>query len=70
MRRLRKSRMISFDTIDELIPLAEEEICRQWEKKKKVKCESINEAFGGYNAGPKKAINAYKKVIARLRKLT
>lgn len=67
--KAKKIKMVSFDTIDELIPLAEEEICRQWEKKKKVKCESINEAFGGYNAGHEKTIKLIKKVIARLRKL-
>lgn len=65
----KKIKMISFDTIDELIPLAEEEICRQWEKKKKEKCESINEAFGGYGKGQEKAIKLIKKVVARLRKL-
>ena len=65
----KKVKMISFDTIDELVPLAEAEICKQWEKKKKEKCESINEAFGGFGKGQERASKLIKEVIAKLRKL-
>lgn len=65
----KKIKMIALDTIDELIPIAEREICRQWENKKKEKCESINEAFGGFGKGQTKAVELIKDLISTLRKL-
>lgn len=65
----KKIKMIGLDTIDELIPLAEQEICRQWEKKKKEKCDTINEAFNGFGRGQQKATELIKKFTSKLRRM-
>lgn len=65
----KKIKMIGLDTIDELVPLAETEVCKQWEKKKKEKCDSINEAFGGFGKGQERATKLIKEFISTMRKL-
>lgn len=44
--------MVSFDTIDEIIPMAEEEVIRMHTKAYKEVPKSFNAAFGGLNASP------------------
>ena len=65
----KKIKMIGLDTIDELIPLAEQEICRQWERKKKEKCDTINEAYNGFGRGQQKATELIKKLTSKLRRM-
>lgn len=47
-------KMLSFDTIDELIELATQEVIRLHTKEYKEVPKSFNSAFGGYGAGRKK----------------
>lgn len=64
----KKIKMIAIDTIDELIPLAEKEICRQHEVKKKERCDSINKAFGGFGKGQDKTAELIKSYFYELHK--
>ena len=59
--------IIGFDVIDELIPLAEKEICRQSTLKTKKKCDTINSRFGGYNEGRKRVKTLVKSFFSDLR---
>ena len=46
--------MIAFDVIDELIPIAETEICRMSQIETGKVCKSINSAYNGYGMGQTK----------------
>lgn len=59
--------IVGFDVVDELMPMAEKEICRQSEIKMKKKCETINSAFGGYGKGQDKTKELVKSFFSELR---
>lgn len=55
--------IVAFDTVDELIKMAEEEAIRVSNKEsreagKNVRAKSINQAFGGFSKGPAFVVNA------------
>lgn len=54
-------KIISFDTVDEMIPLFEEETIRQSNLQSKNQCKSINGAFGGYGNGQLYTANLIKE---------
>lgn len=53
--------IIAFDVIDELIPIAEKEVCRLSTVETGKPCKSINSAFGGYGKGQDKVKEIIKK---------
>ena len=61
-------RMIAFDTIDELVPLAEKEVMRLSQIQTGKPCDTINKALGGYNAGRNKVKEIIKKYFTTLYK--
>lgn len=61
--------MVSFDTIDELVPIFEAEVLRQYNKEnptKKVK--SIKAAYGGFNTAVNMAADMIKRYMAEIKK--
>ena len=60
--------MIAFDTVDELMPLAEQEIIRLSTKEKGEKCKSFNSAFGGYGEPRKRLVKLVKTFFGDLGK--
>lgn len=64
----KKIRIIGFDTVDELMPLAEDYVCRQWARKKKEPCDSINKAYGGFGAGQKAVCELVKEFFFDIHK--
>lgn len=61
-------RMIAFDTIDELVPLAEKEVMRLSQIQTGKPCDTINKALGGYNAGRNKVKEIIKEYFTTLYK--
>lgn len=57
----KKVKIVGIDTVDELIPLVEEEVCRMSEKRYKEKCNSINDAFKGFGRGQAKVVELLKE---------
>lgn len=55
--------MVSFDTCDELIPMAEKVAISDSMKSDKKRIHSIKQAFGGFNAGPEYAANQVIKPL-------
>lgn len=64
----KKIKMLGFDTIDELIPIAEKEICSRWSKKSKTVCDSINSAMGGFGKGQQAVCDLIKTFFFDLHK--
>ena len=60
--------LIGFDTADEIIPLAETEVCRLSQIATGKPCDSINKAFGGYGKGQDKVKEIVKKYFNDLYK--
>lgn len=58
--------IISFDTVDEMIPLFEAETIRQSNIETGKKCKSINSAFGGYGNGQLYTANLIKEYFDEL----
>lgn len=54
-------KLISFDTVDEMIPLFETETVRQSKLQSKNQCKTINGAFGGYGNGQLYTANLIKE---------
>ncbi|WP_145994505.1 AAA family ATPase, partial [Peptostreptococcus faecalis] len=59
----KKVKMICLDTVDELIPIVEKEVCESWERKSRKPCSSINEAYGGFGRGQAEACSLIKKLF-------
>lgn len=62
-----KIKLVCFDTLDELYPMAEQRVFYEHKKKKGVYPESLNSALGGYGAGQARAVELVTEQIARLR---
>lgn len=60
--------MVCFDVIDELIPIAEKEICRLSQIQTGKPCDSINKAFSGYGQGQAKVKELIKEYFTTLYK--
>ena len=60
--------MLAFDVVDELIPLMEDNIVTLSKKETGKPCKTINEAFGGFHNGQKRAATEIKKMMRRLQK--
>lgn len=60
--------MVAFDVIDELMPLAEDEICRLSRRETGKPCKSFNSAFGGYGEPRKRLKRLVKNYFSDLRK--
>ena len=61
-------KLVAFDTIDELVPLAEKEVMRLSQIQTGKPCDSINKALGGYNAGRNKVKEIIKEYFTTLYK--
>ena len=61
-------RIVGFDTVDELLPLAEKEVMRLSQIQTGKPCDSINKALGGYNAGRNKVKEIIKEYFTTLYK--
>ncbi len=59
--------IVAFDVVDELMPMAEKEVCKQSEIKTKKKCETVNSAFGGYGKGQDRTKELVKSFFSDLR---
>ena len=59
--------IVAFDVVDELMPMAEKEVCRLSEIKTKKKCETVNSRFGGYGKGQDKTKELVKSFFSDLR---
>lgn len=62
-----KIKLVCFDTLDELYPMAEQRVFYEHKKKKGAYPESLNAALGGYGAGQNRAVELVTEQIARLR---
>lgn len=60
--------MIAFDTVDELIPMAEKEVMRLSQIQTGKPCDSINKALGGYGKGQEKVKEILKEYFTTLYK--
>lgn len=60
--------MVCFDVIDELIPIAEKEVCRLSQLQTGKPCDSINKALGGYGSGQAKVKELIKEYFTTLYK--
>lgn len=60
--------MVAFDTVDELMPLAEDEIIRLSKKETGKPCKSFNAAFGGYSEPRKRLMKLLKEYFGDLKK--
>lgn len=60
--------IVAFDVIDELIPIAEKEVCRLSQQSNGKPCDSINKALGGYGAGQSKVKELIKEYFSSLYK--
>lgn len=61
-------RMVAFDVIDELLPMAEDEIIRLSRKETGKVCKSFNAAFGGFGEPRKRLLKLVKEYFSDLRK--
>ena len=60
---------VCFDTVDELVPIFEAEVVRQYNKKNPTKkVESIKASWGGYNAGVDMAATMIKQYMSEIKK--
>lgn len=61
--------IVSFDTIDQLVPIFEAEVVRQYNKENPTKkTKSIKSVYGGYNAGVNMAADMIKEYMADIKK--
>lgn len=60
--------LIGWDTIDEVVKLAIEEVMRIHKKKKGSPAESLNAALGGYGAGRQKVLELIDEQMTRLKR--
>lgn len=60
--------IVAFDVIDELMPLAEDEICRLSRRETGKPCKTFNSAFGGYGEPRKRLKRLVKGYFSDLRK--
>lgn len=61
-------RMVGFDVVDELMPMAEDEIIRLSRKETGKPCKSFNSAFGGYGEPRKRLMKLTKEFFTDLKK--
>ena len=61
-----KIKLVCFDTLDELYPMAEQSVFYEHKKKKGSYPESLNSALGGYGAGQNRAVELVTEQMARL----
>lgn len=61
-------RMVAFDTVDELLPIFEKEVCRLSTIETKKPCKSLNAAFGGFGSGQERLKQLLKEAIVMLSK--
>lgn len=61
-----KIKLVCFDTLDELYPMAEQRVFYEHKKKKGSYPESLNSALGGYGAGQNRAVELVTEQMARL----
>lgn len=61
-------KLVAFDTVEEVIAIAEKEICKRYEMETKKVCPSIKAAFGGYGAGQKMVRNLLSEYMQEIRK--
>ena len=61
-------RMVAFDTVDELLPILEKEVCRLSTIETKKPCKSINSAFSGFGAGQERLKQLLKEAVVMLSK--
>lgn len=61
--------MYAIDTVDQMIPIIERYICELSERETMKACKSINDAFGGYGRGKKRALEEIALQLARLAKI-
>lgn len=61
-------RMVAFDTVDELLPIFEKEVCRLSTIETKKPCKSLNSAFGGFGAGQERLKQLLKEAVVMLSK--
>lgn len=61
-------KMIAFDVVGELIPMAEEKIIRMSTKETGKVCKSFNSAFGGYGEPRKRLLKLFKEYFSDLKK--
>lgn len=61
-------RMVALDTIDELLPILEKEVCRLSTIETKKPCKSLNSAFGGFGSGQDKLKQLLKEAVITLSK--
>ena len=61
--------IVSFDTIDQLVPIFEAEVVRQYNKENPTKkTKSIKSVYGGFNAGVNMAADMIKEYMADIKK--
>lgn len=61
-------KMVAFDVVGELVPMAEEKICRLSTKDTGKVCKSFNSAYGGYGEPRKRLLKLFKEYFAELKK--
>ena len=61
-------KMVAFDTVDEMLPILEKEVCRLSTVETKKPCKSLNSAFGGFGNGQEKLKQLLKEAIVTLSK--
>jgi hypothetical protein len=61
-------RMVAFDVVGEIVPMAEEKICKMSTKETGKLCKSFNSAFGGYGEPRKRLLKLFKDYFSELKK--
>lgn len=61
-------KMVAFDVVGELIPMAEEKIIRMSTKETGKLCKSFNSAFGGFGEPRKRLLKLLKEYFSELKK--
>lgn len=60
--------LVAFDTVDEILPIVEKEVCRLSQIQTGKPCDSINKALGGYGKGQEKVKELLKEYFTTLYK--
>ena len=60
--------LVAFDTVDEILPIVEKEVCRLSQVQTGKPCDSINKALGGYGKGQEKVKELLKEYFTTLYK--
>lgn len=61
-------KMVAFDVVGELVPMAEEKICKMSTKETGKICKTFNSAFGGYGEPRKRLLKLFKDYFSDLKK--